>query len=449
MHLKPSQYNLITHRGSRSYLFNTNSLSSISLDRTLFSHLAGLLQEIAETGHISVSDLAAVQSLQMLKKHQFVVDRDTDELAEIRQRYAQACTTGPLKLTIVPTLSCNMNCHYCYEGAEKNSRQWKLGAEQWERVVEFADQRLQPGENIIAHWFGGEPLLQKQAIYSLSEQLMALAERKGVAYSAWVTSNGYNLDAATAAKLKECNVKKIQVTFDGSKIYHDRVRFVGTERAQRGSYDRIVDNILAASDLFQFVIRLHVSPSNLDNYREMVEDLASKGLPSKVAYAAIHLVENFDPQSRDKAHQSAPGQAFSSREFAAMEPELLRIASEHGFKLRSPLAHATGCMVDHNNSYLIDADGSIKQCDHYVGDPVSGYSHIDAPDVITNVDNLTRWDVDRFADKECLSCTFFPVCLQGCLHTVIDRGTENKDCPTIRSNWQEVLPLFYEAGSHY
>lgn len=449
MHLKPSRYNLIAHRGNRSYLFNTNSLNSISLDRAVFSHLFELLRQISETGRISVSNTSVDQILRILREHRFVIDYDADEMAEIQQRYTRACTDGTLKLTIVPTLSCNMRCHYCYEGADKNSLGWKLGDEQWARVIGFADKRLQPGGKIIVHWFGGEPLLQKRAIYRFSENLMALVEKKGATYEAWMTTNGYNLDALTAAKLKDYNVKKVQVTFDGSKPYHDQVRFAGSERTQRGSYDRLVDNILAASDLLRFVVRLHVAPSNLDNFQGMVEDLAVKGLPSKVAYAAVHLIESFNPQNRHKAHQSEPERTFSNREFASLEADLLRILHEHGFKLRSPFAHATGCMVDQKNSYLIDADGSFKQCDHYVGDPASGYSHLDNPGTITNIDNLTRWNVDRFSNEECLKCSFFPVCLQGCLHKVIDHGEGDKDCPTIRHNWQDVLPFFYDIESHY
>jgi uncharacterized protein len=449
MRLKPSQYNLITHRGDRSYLFNTNSLSSLSLNRAIFSHLFELLREVAETGNISTNAPAAEQALRILREHRFVIDSEIDEMAEIRQRYTRACTDNTLRLTIVPTVSCNMHCHYCYEGTGKNSLGWKLKGEQWRRVAEFADQRLRPEGKMIVHWFGGEPLLQKQAIYRVSESLMVLAERKGASYEAWITTNGYNLDSGTAAKLRDCNVKKVQVTFDGSKPYHDQVRFVGNERIRRSSYDRLMDNILAASDFLRFVVRLHVAPSNLDSFQELVEDLAAKGLPAKVAYAAVHLIESFNPHNRHTAHQSEPERSFSTREFALLEAGLLRILHEHGFKLRSQFAYATGCMVDEKNSYLIDADGSIKQCDHYVGDPASGYSHLNAPDIITNMDNLTRWNVDRFASQECLDCGFFPVCLRGCLHKVIDYGESDKDCPTIRYNWQDVLPFFYDVKSHY
>jgi uncharacterized protein len=448
MRLKPSQYNLITHSGSRSYIFNTNSLNSISLDRVVFLNVLEILREIAETGCIARSNPLLEKVLRILKKHRFIIDYNVDEMAEIRQSYTCACTDDTLRLTIIPTISCNMCCHYCYEGTAKNIPGWKLREEQWGRVIEFADQRLQKGGNIIVHWFGGEPLLQKKSIYRLSENLMALAEKKEASYAAWITTNGYNLDALTAAKLKDCKVKKVQITFDGSKPYHDQVRFIVNKSIHSGSYDRLINNILASSDILRFVLRFHVTPSNLDSFQQLVEDLAAKGLPSKVAYAAVHLIESVNPQDRHKSHQSKP-ETFSTREFASLETGLLRKLHEHGFKLKSPFAHASGCMVDHKNHYLIDADGSLKQCDHYVGDPGSGYSNLYNQNIINNIDNLTRWNVDRFNNSDCLECSFFPVCLQGCLNRLIESDKKEKACPTIRYNWQDILPFFYEIESHY
>lgn len=449
MPLKPSRYNLVARQGARVYLFNTHTLNSLALDSQLFESLEGLLRDIADNGQIASTDASASQAVKLLQQHGFVVDQAVDELAEIRHRYDHACRSGPLKLTIVPTGACNMNCHYCYEGPDKNRRAWKLGPEQWNRIRAFAADRLQPDEGLIVHWFGGEPLLQRTAIYRMSEQLMALAQQENASYSAWITSNGYHLDTDTAIKLRACGVKKVQVTFDGSQTRHDQVRYVGSARARRGSFDRIVTNVMAAADLFRFVIRLHVSPSNLDDFKIMVEQLAQRGVPSRVAYAAVHLIESFDSTSRDQAHQAHAGDSFSSREFADIELDLLRFARQHGFALRSPFAHATGCMVDHQNSYLIDADGAIKQCDHYVGDPGSGYSHISAPDRITRPENLARWQTDRFADGECLNCRLFPVCLRGCWHAVMDRGQEHKECPSLRHNWQDILPYFHDGGLHY
>jgi uncharacterized protein len=448
MLFKPSRYNLATRQADQFYLFNTNSLSKLSLDAALYPLLADLLKTIDEQGCAPTADAAAEHAVSTLKYHGFIVDRDIDELEIIRRRYSRACTSGPLKLTIVPTLSCNMNCHYCYEGTEKNLRRWKLNERQWRQLTKFADQRLPHGGELIAHWFGGEPLLNKSAVYNLSERLMKLADGKEADYSAWVTTNGYNLDQATTERLKACRVKKVQVTFDGPREYHDRIRFVGSERVRRGSFDRIVDNVLFAADLFHVVVRLHVSPSNIDSYRRMVEELAERGFAEKVSYVSIHLLENLDPRSRDSAHRSVEGHCFSTKEFAALEEQLLRTAHDHGFKLKSPLAHAVGCMVDDDNSFLIDADGSIKQCDHYVGDPVSGYSHLEAPQIVSHPENLSRWAYDRFSDRECVGCTFFPICLQGCLHRVLAEDAPGKSCPPIRYNWERVLPLFHDMDSH-
>ena len=78
-----------------------------------------------------------------------------------------------VRLTICPTMGCNFDCPYCFEG----HRPGVMSAEVQDDVVALAGRMLEASEAraLLVTWFGGEPLLAPGVIESLSGRLSDLA----------------------------------------------------------------------------------------------------------------------------------------------------------------------------------------------------------------------------------------------------------------------------------
>lgn len=74
-------------------------------------------------------------------------------------------------------------------------------------------------------FFGGEPLLNASSIWITCEFFMGLYNSKQIQnlpnYS--IVTNGTLIDEKVAKKLKEYNIQ-VTVSFDGEKIFHDKLR---------------------------------------------------------------------------------------------------------------------------------------------------------------------------------------------------------------------------------
>ena len=93
-------------------------------------------------------------------------------------------------LTILTTSSCNARCPYCFEKGIKHST---LSIEKADKVIGFI---LNNYHNKPLHisWFGGEPLLEKNAICKLSEQFIRICKARCIPYTAQIVTNGFCLN---------------------------------------------------------------------------------------------------------------------------------------------------------------------------------------------------------------------------------------------------------------
>ena len=116
-------------------------------------------------------------------------------------------------------------------------------------VVDFIKVHLDafPNAKVLnIAWYGGEPLMYKEAIYNISEKLINICDTHKVSYHAEIITNGVLLDIETAKKLsKDCRVSRAQVTVDGLGDYHNKKRIL---KNGEDSYSIIIKNLEAANN---------------------------------------------------------------------------------------------------------------------------------------------------------------------------------------------------------
>ncbi len=173
-----------------------------------------------------------------------------------------------MHLTLHITTDCNFRCSYCYS---PNKPRNYMTAEVAEQAVRFGAER---NNNLGIVFFGGEPLLHKNLIYSTMDFASRYSKEKGFPFHYKMTTNGSLLDDQFL-KYSVANHIHIALSADGNSTAHDLHR----KTAEGESTFALIE------DKFEMLLRhqpycsvlLVVTPATVDNYCDSVRYLIGKG----------------------------------------------------------------------------------------------------------------------------------------------------------------------------
>ena len=356
-----------------------------------------------------------------------------DERAALELMGRGACmASGAVSLTVCPTMNCNFDCPYCFEG----HRPGKMSPEVQEDVICLAERMLKAGKAdlLSVTWFGGEPLLAVDVIEGLSERLIRLAEEYHARYEAEIVTNGYLLNRKNIEILERCRVGKCQITIDGIGAAHDATRHLAGGGA---TFDRIIRNIRDERIPFQVSIRQNVQESNVEE------------IPRVREYVRLLREES----GNDIVYHVAAVQNNETAAKRGMEPRLLCKKDLMGIEIADSTdyfekgkGHYCGAHVLW--SVGIDEKGNLFKCWEAVADtacafatardwdPLNPLETAFAPDKLTMYMNTAL----PTEDEECRECVWLPACTGGCPHK---RLFYQKDCLSFRDHPEEYVLSLY------
>lgn len=111
-----------------------------------------------------------------------VIDSNANEIPDLITAVQSKIANGDQIVTIFPTTNCNARCWYCYE--EGISR-CDMSQNTIKQTIKFIKQTFNKPE-IYINWFGGEPLLNIDAI----KQITLALKDAGYILNTCITSNG-------------------------------------------------------------------------------------------------------------------------------------------------------------------------------------------------------------------------------------------------------------------
>lgn len=432
--MKASRYNRIFQTEDGTWLaFNSWSTALAEIEPENIDFVQSLLADPQVTRCDDEGKRAIREAL--VDAH-FLVDDEADEAGELqadllRDRFR----TDQLALTIAPTLDCNFRCDYCYEEHLKVSMSGRVQ----DALLEWVAAGARRLDAISVTWYGGEPLLPKAypVVQRLSRGLQKLCEEHSLAYSGEIVSNGFFLDRERMEELVEFGVSRVQLTLDGPREAHDKRRHL---IGGRGTYDRILQNLVDCADLAEFQVRINVDRRNVMSTLEVVEDLVAAGLGGTVrTYLAMITEEG-------AACGNIQEFCYSNQEFARTEVELYREAARRGLPLaRYPFRIAGAfCIADRLNGYVVSPTGALFKCWHDVTmSPEKSIGSLLDPQQPYQKRNEDRWlQWDPLAKSGCSSCSVSPLCHGGCpveamAHPESDRGA----CEPYKFHLEPLLEL--------
>lgn len=200
---------------------------------------------------------------------------DDSEIAELvdemtPERMPSVSDMTPLekftKLSIIPNLTCNFACSYCYsaKGRSKTTLDWEKA-----KVVlnYFIDEnRIEPQALSIFVSGGGEPLLSWNLLKKMLEYARGRALAKGFPLYMSVVTNGSLLteEIATSLKALDCSVC---ISYE---VLED------LQNNQRKHYSEVKANIETLKKIgVRTMLNSTITPLSVSRMTEMIEEIAS------------------------------------------------------------------------------------------------------------------------------------------------------------------------------
>lgn len=370
-----------------------------------------------------------------LAKRGVITRIDEHAALEAMGRMACAAPMG-VSLTLCPTMNCNFDCPYCFE----RHRPGKMSQAVQDDVVALAERMMDfsGGKRLFITWFGGEPLLAADVIESLSERLIALAEKRGAEYSAGIITNGYLLTQKNADMLARCRVRNCQVTIDGMGATHDATRHLAGGGA---TFGRIVENLRTVKMPFRINIRQNVQESNLGEVPEVREFIRKLGEESgnEIVYGPAPVSGNEATEERGGRVGLLCGTDLSE---IGLIQEAARFSAGRGHYCGANVLMATGVDEEGRLFKCWEAAGIIEEAFGYARD----WDPKDPLNTAFEPGNLTKYLNTALpnGDAECSECVWLPLCAGGCPYRRLNEG---KSCIPFRNQPERyVLALHARIG---
>ncbi|MEU6232627.1 radical SAM protein [Kitasatospora sp. NPDC047058] len=283
-------------------------------------------------------------------------------------------------LTVLTSTNCNLGCGYCFQntgqdpdGGSRPPRiaRTRLTSRTIDSILDFTDRRMAAAgvTELRVLLFGGEPLLNPRGCLELLER----AAGHGLA-SAWMISNATLLSPALAARLAGLRLRSVQVSFDGDRPDHDRIRIRRADGG--GTFDTTVRNIVRASAVspLRWILRVNVSRETYRGVDALVDRLAAALDPARCTLYFAQVGDVGIGYGNDLLH---------SRDLSARFTRWQRRALDLGFTVSRPQAHRP-CVTcgygDGRYGAVVSADGTLASCwetagraDWEVGTITGGY----------------------------------------------------------------------------
>lgn len=389
--MKWSIYNRIYKQGEHS-----NALYNYATDEIMI--LDKRLCEILYSHRENIDQLSDIHPTlyQTLSDKKFIIKDDIDEsYSELIKVRDFLLKSDILRITINPTLDCNLRCWYCYESHLMGSHISEFTLNNIELFLEHKI-REHKGAYVFITFFGGEPLLEvHQSILPLLQHIQKLCYQYKKNLTVTFVSNATLLTSSLIDKIKNITSDVVfQIPFDGYGELHDKTKYYANKK---GSFQDVYNNALYALKHGIYInYRFNYTNQNILSFKILLQQILedSKGFEDK-----FNIVFQ---------------KVWQEQRTELMTKNLNEIKSFlKGKKINCNLLGSKAishfCYADFENSYVINYNGDIFKCTarNFTSDNKIGTLNNDG-----NIDYNTNYMIrkSRQFTSDCQNCTILPIC---------------------------------------
>jgi len=418
--MRPSKFNVfIPLQDEKKLIFNTFSDSRVIGDRDVITAI-----ETSDQPHL-LSEKQRDQ-LHQLKELGIMIDDDANEDREIEYWFQGVkFDSSIMSATILTTLACNMKCVYCFEqGVDSNlSMEQEMAAKVCNWLTNKMD-KVRPRELFIV-FFGGEPLLNLEAVKFISKTLYHESEKRGVTLNIEIITNGLLLTPKLVDTLTPFGLRRVKVTLDGDEACHNRMRprkrGVGADGNDKGTYRDIIDNLLNIKGRVPIAIGGNYDNTTKRHIPALLDDLKNMGFGDEIEKIAFKPILGFPGHKTWSSHMIEPC-SFSETNVEDIF-WLIQEIEKRGFKPIKDIALGP-CESMREHTCTIDPRGDIYKCATLAGRKEYAIGNID-DDLVKirfNPINVAFMTADLW--RKCKECKFIPICGGGCrIGAILQKGS--------------------------
>lgn len=436
------------------YIYESDNIDSdpkLKGKRFLFSTRSSLSLLVSEKTlkqlRINKFDIFSSSTLSKFEKYKIIVPADCNEFEDVvkeNNRIKRQNTV--LALTIQPTSNCQFRCYYC--GQEHINHQMDEDVEDYylRRIENVLEKNSGKYKMIYITWYGGEPILGIKQIRSFTTKIKSLCNRKKIDYDAEMITNGYLLNKRTFLDLlMNYNVRRFQVTIDGTSRTHDKRRVLGKDKG--ATFNVIYNNVLEDVLLKEYEekhaeiqIRINIDKTNYTEVDELLNKLIADRIAGKV-FLSFAPIENWGGNDAGKF-------SFSLKEFSNLHMKWIKNCIDKHIPTEILIPNRTyySCMVEIPNNEVYDAYGNTYPCWEFPYSKYKGSQYmISCYDDKKNKNNENVVLLD-FGEKVistsnlCSKCIWYPLCAGGC---ALAQYECRNACPNYKFNMTKRLLFDY------
>lgn len=394
--MKPSKYNIFVPYKSAVIIYNSLWDSSVMVAST--DNVVKMLQ--------NQSHLHSENVPEALIKNKLVIENDIDELHLVEQHLANENENqSNYIITINPTLSCNLNCWYCYENHRDKPFMDETDIQNISSHISkvFAKEDV---KNVQLNFFGGEPLLGFNKIMKkIIEYTEEAAQKHNKSYNVCLTSNAYLLNKNICDYLSGHHLVSIQITLDGNKERHDSVRHLANGR---GTYKTIIKNVkYALSAGVNIALRLNISEDTSLNVALLLRDFApiTDYQKEHLSFLVQKVWQTNKTVFQDIRHiiKSIRMAGFKCNEYSM---------SYHTIR------HT--CYADKWHHVIFNPNGEVFGCTARDFDETTREGIMHEGRVSFNSKREERLSCSPTEIEECRKCSLLPICIGGCKTKILE-----------------------------
>ena len=344
--------------------------------------------------------------------------------------------TGRVEIMVNATQKCNLKCRYCFVGAgkfdySKNYRKM-LQPKTARLLIETLPARLPWAKHFCIHFYGGEPLLNLDAL----EEAIDAALPKGKLFSFAVTTNG-TIGTKRAFSILKKGRFNVILSIDGPAHIHDELRrtkrdrpthkkvlkFLKEAKSQnlfvRGS--SVIRNGWSLKEATKYLATLPVDAIKAQAVRLPISNTLALDKEQKKEY--FMQLESIASQTVEQIRENKypKDDRFNNR--------VLQILSS---KKRSSFCGAGKW------TFGMASDGSILPCVLLAGKENTVLGKIN--DKGEWVKEGLKWAFDHQPRTSCQECWALPLCGGGCPAMLSVCGDD--ECELVRKNCELALGIY-------